>query len=391
MDVSISVIIPTVGRDTLSRAVASCEGADEVIVIVDRARVPEGLTMPGVRILDVESCNRGGHSSRNAAMPLATGTHLAFLDDDDVFTPGAIQTMRAAACDRPVIFKMDHPQHGVLWRDPELRFGNVSTQMFLVPNDPARLGVWAHHAPELPQPGGDFTFIRGCVEKMGEPVWRDELIAIYDPDFTTIAIVTPWLNHPELVPDYLAAIAALSYRDELIVIDNASEPPIDFAALRLADNAGFSVASNIGLRAASSDVVLFLNNDIAPTQHDWLELIRSVVEPGVLVGSIRHDPHGAIDGVSLPYLDGWCIAGMRDELLDLNGFDETYDEPAYYVDNDLCLRARAAGLVLREARIGLTHKTGATANEDTATQKAATAANRERFAESARDLLKAFA
>ena len=67
----------------------------------------------------------------------------------------------------PVIFRMDHPQHGILWREPELRFGNVGTPMFLVPNKPELFGEWKAHNPSLKEPGGDYTFIKGCVEKMG--------------------------------------------------------------------------------------------------------------------------------------------------------------------------------------------------------------------------------
>jgi hypothetical protein len=46
---------------------------------------------------------------------------------------------------------------------------------------------------------------------------------------------------------------------------------------------------------------------------------------------------------------------MRDELLELGGFSEDYEEPAYYSDNDLCFRARLAGMTLREVRCGLEH------------------------------------
>lgn len=158
----ISVILPTIGRETLKAAMCSAEDADEVIVIVDNT---------GDR----------GYSARTRGMAEATGTHLAFLDDDDVYLPGAIEAMRDAACDLPVIFRMDDPQHGVIWRRPRLVFGNVGSPMFLVPNDPPRVGVWAPYAPGLPQPGGDFTFITGCVEQMGDPVWREEVVCKVRP------------------------------------------------------------------------------------------------------------------------------------------------------------------------------------------------------------------
>jgi GT2 family glycosyltransferase len=201
---------------------------------------------------------------------------------------------------------------------------------------------------------------------------------------TTICVVTPWLEHRDLERDYWAALRGEDC--QVIVVDNGSDPALP-NAWRLDHNSGFSHACNVGLELASTDAVLFLNNDIVANAAGWLAPIRDALEPGVLVGAnIRDEPHAAVDGQRLPYIDGWCLAGMRDDLLELGGFDEGYAEPAYYGDNDLCLRARAAGMVLREARTGLRHKGGQTAgvNPDSS-------ANRARFEERARDLIGAAA
>lgn len=391
MAVTITCIIPTIGRDTLYRSLASCEDADEIIVVVDQARAgdwePQGLSR-NVQVMRVPSCERGGHAGRNAAMPHATSTHLCFLDDDDIYLPGAIDTFRAAACDQPVIFRMDHYKHGILWRNQVLEFGNVSTQMVLVPNDPPRLGVWEEHIPGLQEPGGDYTFIRGCVEKMGGPVWRDEIVAKLRPSDLTVAIVTPWIDHRELAQDYIDAVSVMGPRDELIVVDNGSVPPLEFATIHNDINRGFSGASNQGLAEASADVVVFLNNDIAMRRQDWLAQLKAAVEPGVLVGRLRYDQHGHVDGQPMPYLDGWCLAGMRDDLLEIGGFDETLEEPAYYSDNLLCLEARAAGMTLRGVELGLSHKSGQTSQGSLDERvRTATLANRERYLDRARELL----
>jgi len=364
----ISVVIPTIGRASLAAAKASCVEADEIIVVED-------------------ATGDHGYTARTRGMAQATGTHIVFMDDDDVFLPGAFDLFREHACDVPVIFRMDHYAHGILWREPVLEFGNVSTQMFMVPNVPEKFGVWAPHMPGFQEPGGDYTFLAGCVEKMGGPVWREEVVAKLRPDFRTVAIVTPWLDHPELVEDYAAAVRCRSHRDELIVVDNGSASPVPLPGLRFSENLGFAAASNAGLAAASTDAVVFLNNDVAATSPDWLDRIREAVEPGVLAGAqLRFDPHGSVDGEPLPYLDGWCLAGMRDDLDALGGFDESFDEPAYYSDNDLCLRARAHGMTLREVRVGLRHKLNVTAGHG-ADVAAASSANRERFVARARDLL----
>ena len=208
----------------------------------------------------------------------------------------------------------------------------------------------------------------------------------------TIAVITPWLDHLELVDDYLEAIVA-GNPDQLVVVDNGSTPPIDFAAVRIERNNGFSKACNVGLRHATTDKVLFLNNDIAMVRPDWLTRISEAIESGYLVGAnLRFDNHTRVTGVPqrLPYLDGWCLGGMRQELLGLKGFDEEYLEPAYYSDNDLCLRARAIGMRLREMRGGLAHKvaqtSGWSAGANPKTQ-AVVVANYQRYCDKARALL----
>ena len=64
----------------------------------------------------------------------------------------------------------------------------------------------------------------------------------------------------------------------------------------------------------ASDIVVMLNNDIEVSEAGWLEALCDATELGVLTGArIRRDAHGAVDGRALPYLDGWCLAGMRED------------------------------------------------------------------------------
>ena len=125
------------------------------------------------------------------------------------------------------------------------------------------------------------------------------------------------------------------YPDELIVVDNASDPPLDFAAVRLDRNAGFSGGSNAGLAHATADIVAFVNNDVALGQAGLAENVvrESRTRTCSSAPMLRTDAHAWVDGIEVPYLDGWCLAGMRDDLLELGGFDETLTEPAYYSDN----------------------------------------------------------
>lgn len=159
----------------------------------------------------------------------------------------------------------------------------------------------------------------------------------------TISVVTPFLDHPELLEGWATAV---QFADEVIAIDNGSAEPVRSLlpkvvrklpcglVLRNETNRGFAFANNQGLRAATSDLVLFLNSDVRADPR-WLEQVRSDVPQKTLVGTSL--PVQLVYGMWLPYLEGWCIAGWRDELNTISGWDEEYAGP-YWEDNDLCFR-----------------------------------------------------
>ena len=160
--VTFSVIVPTRGRRSLAAALDS---------------VAEQLE-PGDELL--VRCTRDedfGNAARQSLIERARGTHLVFVDDDDQLARGALGTMRRVAEDNPgcvVVFRMRHLDGRVLWRDPVLRERNVSSQMFLVPNVPGRLGRWEN--PDYPRMA-DWTFIAETVRLQGEPLFREEIVA----------------------------------------------------------------------------------------------------------------------------------------------------------------------------------------------------------------------
>lgn len=213
-----------------------------------------------------------------------------------------------------------------------------------------------------------------------------------------ITVVTPWHEHRELAEDFWHAMQA-GRPEHVLVVDNGSEPPLVETAgwpspdeawsctERLPANAGFARACNVGLGRAGSlwpdtDAVLWINNDVTALSAGWLEPLRQALAEMVLVGAeLREGVHSSVDGITLPYLDGWCLGGLRRDLLALGGFDEGLLEPAYYSDADLCFRALTAGLALRPVCVGLRHKGNVTAGSgyDEGVQRV-TAANYERYA-----------
>ncbi len=100
----VSVIIPTVGRRTLRRAVESVldqglpEGRFEVIVVNDtqNSLEPERWQAhPGVRVISTYGKERS--VARNAGAAVSRGRYLNFLDDDDYLLPGALDALCRAA------------------------------------------------------------------------------------------------------------------------------------------------------------------------------------------------------------------------------------------------------------------------------------------------------
>ena len=96
MTTTVSVVIITVGRPELARAVLSATAQTlrplEVIVVNDGVGVDvqdflRGLALPEVPIRHLETGGRGGDAARNAGIDAAQGELVALLDDDDIWFP----------------------------------------------------------------------------------------------------------------------------------------------------------------------------------------------------------------------------------------------------------------------------------------------------------------
>lgn len=200
---SLSVIIPTIGRstlwDTLMSIAPQLEEGDEIIVVGDGEQksaeeLVSSFNKQGTLGLEGELPRKPGPpqyvyfespgpkedwgaTPRNYAIERARGTHLVFMDDDDVYLPDAFVSFRKAIAgisDRPHIFRMHH-REGILWRDQVIKVGNVSTQMYLVPNLPGKVGRWATNYE------GDTKFISQTLDLYPEGekavVWHEEIVA----------------------------------------------------------------------------------------------------------------------------------------------------------------------------------------------------------------------
>jgi len=187
--VKFSIIVPTCGRPSLYATLASVIAAgvrpsDQVIVVADGRQLEAQMIVSAMKdrlplkYLETEPTNDSGNHQRNHGMDYATGSHLLFLDDDDVYVNGALTIIRKAVIQNPVrvhLFKMrglaKRLFYDVLWTEKVVRMGNIGTPMACIPDvaAPHRWGknYWA-----------DFGFIQSAVAATGnEPVWVDEVVA----------------------------------------------------------------------------------------------------------------------------------------------------------------------------------------------------------------------
>jgi len=255
---------------------------------------------------------------------------------------------------------------------------------------------------------------------------------------TSVSIVIPVRGQARYTDACLEQLQAMLPSDssvEIIVVDDASTPPFDrdsrprecraalqgrppVRILRNDTNLGFGESCNRGARAATGDVLVFLNNDTLP-QRGWLApLVESLRDERVgAAGSKLVYPDGTLqeagavifsDGSGwnfghgdanpdaplfnyvrdVDYCSAAALATRRTLFLDLGGFDARYS-PAYYEDTDYCFALRSAGyrVVYQPASV-VVHAGGGTAGTDErAGVKSTQARNRTRFTEKWREAL----
>ena len=198
-------------------------------------------------------------------------------------------------------------------------------------------------------------------------------------------VILTW-NSEDFIALCLESLSRQTYPNfEIIVVDNASRdstvqrlkkcPHASLVAKLIVNekNLGCAGGNNVGWRASSGDIVIFLNPDTVVTK-TWMEDLAAALlaDPkAVIAGCKIHYPNSHriqhAGGILYPngmsrhvgsgeadlgqyeqpgeadYVTGAAIGVKRDFLENTGGFDEDYF-PAYFEETDLCYKARKQGM-----------------------------------------------
>lgn len=190
----LSILVPTLARrrDGLERTLLSIflqsPAPDvEVIVIADTTSGPLPLAAEVVesfphRIKYIEAPvgHCWGHPQRNVGMTEALGQWICSMDDDDIYTEGALHIIATAIKEqktlRPLIFDLIFQNGHRLPGGPSVVKSLIGTPCIVTPNLPGMLGEWGRRQE------GDYDFINSTIHLWGGQFeYKHELICIVNP------------------------------------------------------------------------------------------------------------------------------------------------------------------------------------------------------------------
>jgi len=185
-----------------------------------------------------------------------------------------------------------------------------------------------------------------------------------------ISVVVCSYNGSRTIGETLGALEILDYPDyEIIVVDDGSIDETSAIAsqhdvkLIRTENNGLSVARNLGMNAATGEIVAYIDDDAYPDPH-WLTYLASafmrtdhvgiggpnIAPPGdgVIANCVANAPGGPIhvllsDEIA-EHIPGCNMAFRRERLMAIGGFD-----PRFRVagdDVDICWRLQERGWTL---------------------------------------------
>lgn len=195
MSPHITVITPTIGRVSLRNVLDSAEQQSftdfEYLVVSDgyNKAVQEEVAKRDSRFKFVCTPKTAtwGHDQVNVGLMLAKGKVITLLDDDDLFVPGAFQTIyehtKTLEIEKDIwgrtvrdtgkiyCFRAKDLHGNVYWINKNYQCGIISGQCIVLPNVPEKFGLWTPHY------AGDWDFMESTLKRSGwELEWIDQII-----------------------------------------------------------------------------------------------------------------------------------------------------------------------------------------------------------------------
>ena len=226
------------------------------------------------------------------------------------------------------------------------------------------------------------------------------------------SIIIPIYNQHEITQECISAVLDNTTDFELVLVDNGSENPLDFLHLPEVDaamnefgeawgepiktnigghpaivimnreNLGFPAAVNQGIKAATGETIILLNNDVIVTPA-WADLLETAMVDFDIVGpmtnycaGIQRTTIGAYNDVDelavkaslystkhinnfqpVSFVIGFCMAFKRSLVDEIGLFDDSL-WPCSGEEIDFCFRAEKAGKSLAVVKGCYVHHEG---------------------------------
>ncbi len=196
-----------------------------------------------------------------------------------------------------------------------------------------------------------------------------------------VSVIIPTLNRPECLAVVLQGLFHQTYKNFEIIVVNQGEFPLPLKSRLVQmsprhlhwiddDRQGLARARNIGIRCATGEIVIGLEDDLIICCRTFVQNhAEAYREPlvGGTTGNVieaKHKnyrgrvgeihpllgvPMGQGYGTTRQYVQtikGGNMSFRRKLLLDVGGFDERFGQPAIYEDTDISLKVRRLGYKL---------------------------------------------
>ena len=329
----------------------------------------------------------------NAGIVQSKGDYVVLIDNDSILLPQSIDSwinILKTPFTNPKVgasspFANEYPELGLvlhsgctMYRTPLLRqlgmFDEIYNPGYFSDSD-VSMKIWnaGFTCVEVPESNPDKPYINGVFQIQFPVVHTGQVQTMNKQTDNAIvaknreifyeryrqkvkySIVIPTFNHcDDLLKPCIDTILLYTnmFNVEVIIVangcvDNTREYtdtlPAQFKTIWFDEGLGYTKATNEGIKAATGEYIILMNNDIellGQNKNDWLNImVAPFVDPTVGITGILelYDPYA-----DAKFPVGFCIMVSR-KLFDKIGIMDEIFSPGYGEDIDLSLRAAKAG------------------------------------------------